>query len=105
MLLSHCGVATAGDAAQFVEIDGQRYSHILDPRTAQPLQRRISVSIIAPNGLIADALDTPINIMGIEAGKRFLEKEHPEVSAQLVWQEGEETKVEFIQSRVHPISM
>ncbi len=105
VLLSHCGVATAGDAAQFVEIDGQRYSHILDPRTAQPLQRRISVSIIAPNGLIADALDTPINIMGIEAGKRFLEKEHPEVSAQLVWQEGEETKVEFIQSRVHPISM
>ena len=45
-------------------IDGQRYSHILDPRTRRPLSTPRQVTVIAPTGLIADALDTAICVTG-----------------------------------------
>jgi hypothetical protein len=54
--LAHCGVATSGDAWQFVEIDGHRYSHILDPRTGIGIERRSSVTVLAADGMAADAL-------------------------------------------------
>ncbi len=62
--LKHAAVSTAGDAEQFTLIDGQRYSHIFDPRTRRPLTTARQVTVIAPSGLIADALDTAICITG-----------------------------------------
>ncbi len=62
--LKHAAVSTAGDAEQYTIIDGQRYSHILDPRTRRPLSTPRQVSVIAPTGLIADALDTAICVTG-----------------------------------------
>ncbi len=62
--VQHAAVSTAGDAEQFTVIDGQRYSHILDPRTRRPLTTSRQVTVIAPSGLIADALDTAICVTG-----------------------------------------
>lgn len=66
LLLADCGVATSGDSQQHVEINGTRYSHILDPRTGQPLTRRSSATIIARDGMTADALATAVSVLGTE---------------------------------------
>jgi FAD:protein FMN transferase len=61
-IVKHAALSTAGDAEQFTIIDGQRYSHILDPRTRRPLSTPRQVTVLAPTGLLADALDTAICI-------------------------------------------
>ena len=53
--LHDCGIATSGDAFRFVELDGVRYSHIVDPRTGLGLTTRISVTAIHPDPARADA--------------------------------------------------
>ena len=66
--VKNCGVATSGDAFQFVVLDGKRYSHIVDPRTGIAIERSSSVTVIAPNGMQADALASAISVMGPKAG-------------------------------------
>jgi thiamine biosynthesis lipoprotein len=73
LLLTHAAVSTAGDAHQHVEIDGKRYSHIIDPRTGQALVGRSSVTVVAPDGTTTDGLDTAINVMGPQAGLALVE--------------------------------
>ncbi|MCI0380436.1 MAG: FAD:protein FMN transferase [Gemmataceae bacterium] len=75
VLLRNAAVSTSGDTHQFVEIDGKRYSHVVDPKTGLGLVGRCSVSVIAPTGVRADALDTAACVMGPEKGMRMLEKE------------------------------
>lgn len=53
--LSHVGIATSGDLERFLEVDGVRYSHILDPRTGLGLTRRVAVTAISPQPWFADA--------------------------------------------------
>lgn len=55
-ILSCCGISTSGDAFQALEIDGKRYSHILNPKTGQALDRPISNTILAKTATQADAL-------------------------------------------------
>jgi thiamine biosynthesis lipoprotein len=71
LVLSNCGVSTSGDIEQFVEIDGKRYSHVIDPATGLGLTNRAMATVIAPDGLTSDALDTPICIMGAERGLKM----------------------------------
>ena len=66
--LSNCGIATSGDAWQFVEIDGRRYSHILDPRTGIGLTTRSSVTVIAADATAADGLASAVSVLGPEKG-------------------------------------
>jgi FAD:protein FMN transferase len=61
-------VATSGNYEKFVMIGGVRYSHTIDPRTGYPVRGIKSVTIICPNAEIADALATPVMVMGIQAG-------------------------------------
>ena len=68
LLLKNCGVATAGDLEQFVEIEGRRYSHIVDPTTGLGLTNRAMCTVVAPTGLAADAVDTAICVLGAERG-------------------------------------
>lgn len=70
--IAHAAVATSGDTQQFVEIDGRRYSHIVDPRTGLGLTHRIAVSVVAPSGLLADAYATAVSVLGPNDGRRFL---------------------------------
>jgi thiamine biosynthesis lipoprotein len=53
--LAHVGLATSGDLWQFVELDGVRYSHLIDPRTGMGITRRSSVTVVARNATLADA--------------------------------------------------
>lgn len=71
LVLKNCGVSTAGDVEQFVEIDGKRYSHIIDPATGLGLTNQAMATVIAPTGLLSDALDTPICVLGPERGFRM----------------------------------
>src|SRR5688572_17122339 len=68
LLLKNCGVATAGDLEQFVEIEGRRYSHIVDPKTGLGLTNRAMATVVAPNGFAADAVDTALCVLGPERG-------------------------------------
>jgi thiamine biosynthesis lipoprotein len=61
-------VATSGNYEKYVVIDGKRYSHTIDPKTGLPVHGIKSVTIICPNAEIADAMATPVMIMGIQVG-------------------------------------
>ncbi len=81
--LSNAAVSTSGDTEQFLEIDGKRYSHIIDPSTGQALTTRIGVTIVASHGITADSLATAICVMGPERGIEFVNR-HPGISALIV---------------------
>lgn len=66
--VTNMAVATSGNYEKFVMIKGEKYSHTIDPRTGLPVKGIKSVTIITPNAEIADAMATPVTIMGIEAG-------------------------------------
>jgi thiamine biosynthesis lipoprotein len=72
--LRNQAVSTSGDAYQFVEIDGRRYSHLVDPRTGLGSTRRISVTVVANRGIDADGLDSTIALLGLQRGKALLEQ-------------------------------
>lgn len=72
-LLSRMAVATSGDAFQYVEIDGRRYSHLVDPRTGFGLIMRSSVTVFAPCGMAADALASAVSVLGPERGLPLIE--------------------------------
>ena len=65
-LLKNCAVTTSGDLNQFVEIDGVRYSHLIDPRTGHPVPRRQSATAIATTAIDADAGATTLCVLGME---------------------------------------
>ncbi len=77
--LSNCGVATSGDVYQFVEIDGQRYSHIVDPKTGRGLTTPSTVTVVAPDGMTADSLASAVSVLGPEKGLQLIkETDHAE---------------------------
>jgi thiamine biosynthesis lipoprotein len=61
-------VATSGNYEKFVMIGGKKYSHTIDPKTGYPVTGIKSVTIISPNAEIADAMATPVMVMGISVG-------------------------------------
>ncbi len=71
--LSNVAVATSGDYERFQLVQGQRYHHILDPRTGYPAKGCMSVTIIAKDALAADALATAVFVMGPKDGLEFVE--------------------------------
>jgi FAD:protein FMN transferase len=73
VVVSNTGVSTSGDAEQWVEIGGVRYSHILDPRTGTPLAGRGSVTIIARDATTSDMLATAASVLGGRAGLQLVD--------------------------------
>lgn len=69
LYLSNCGITTSGATYRCLELDGKRYSHIIDPRTGMALTHRILVTVKAPNATIADAWATAISVSG-ESGRK-----------------------------------
>ena len=57
-------VATSGDYQHFVEVNGHRYHHLLDPRTGYPSSVSRSATVVAPNGALAEALSTALFVLG-----------------------------------------
>lgn len=70
--ITNTSVATSGNYEKFVIIGGKKYSHTIDPKTGYPISGIKSVTIIAENAEIADALATPVTVMGIEVGLDFI---------------------------------
>jgi thiamine biosynthesis lipoprotein len=69
--LTNASLATSGPTAQFVEIDGVLYSHVLDPRTGLGLTNSVSARVIAADGATADALATALTIVDAKGAKRL----------------------------------
>jgi len=66
--ISNKAVATSGNYEKYVMIGGKKYSHTIDPKTGLPITGIKSVTIISDNAEFADAMATPISVMGINAG-------------------------------------
>lgn len=91
LLLARCGVATSGDAERYVEVGGRRFSHIVDPRTGLGLETRSQVTVVAPDGMSADALATALSVLGAEKGIALAESLQG-TEAWMKWKEGERTR-------------
>ncbi len=71
-------VATSGNYERFVEINGERCAHIIDGRTARPVQGMAAVTVVAPDAATADALSTALFILSIDEGKKLIREHYPE---------------------------
>jgi FAD:protein FMN transferase len=80
--LAKAAVSTSGDQFQHVELDGVRYSHIVDPRTGIGLTNQLQVTVVARDSTTADALATAISVLGREKGLRLI-KQFP--GASVLW--------------------
>jgi thiamine biosynthesis lipoprotein len=70
--LTNAAVSTSGDDEQHLDLDGRRYSHIVDPATGEPLADSFPVTVIARRGIDADALATALSVLGPERAREFL---------------------------------
>ena len=85
--LEHNAVVTSGDYEKYTQINGLRYSHIIDPRTGVPARGIISCTIFASKAELADALATATFVMGIESGL-FLINQIPNTEAIVIDDQG-----------------
>lgn len=93
-------VSTSGDYERFVEVDGVRYHHIMDPSTGYPADSGVkSVTILTKDGLLSDALSTACFILGEEEGSRLAESYHAE--ALFVDSDGNITMTDGMKSYFH----
>ena len=74
--LSDAAVATSGDHIHYFELNGRRYSHLMDPRSGQPVNHDLAlVSVVAGNTGLADAWSTALMVLGPEAGLAVAERQ------------------------------
>jgi FAD:protein FMN transferase len=97
ILLSNGAVSTSGDREQFVEIGGQRYSHIVDPRTGIGLTETLQVSIVARHATDTDSFATAVSVLGVSQGMKLVESQ-PGLAA-LILQRGEGGKKVYASKR------
>ncbi|MBT4820113.1 MAG: FAD:protein FMN transferase, partial [Lentisphaerae bacterium] len=62
--ITNCAVATSGNYEQFVEVEGKRIHHIIDPRTGYPAEDVAGVTVITPRGIDSDVFSTAIFVEG-----------------------------------------
>jgi thiamine biosynthesis lipoprotein len=74
LVLKDGAVSTSGDAEQYAEIGGKRYSHIVDPHTGIGLVGRASATVVAPHGIMADSLTKAVIVPGPERGLATIDK-------------------------------
>ncbi len=73
VLLRDAAVSTSGDEHQFLELDGHRYSHVINPLSGWALEGRSSTTVIARDSTTADALATAFSVMPVAEGIRVAE--------------------------------
>lgn len=89
--LSNCGISTSGDLFQRVEIDGVRYSHILNPFTCVGMTNHALATVIAPRDTTADALATTMTIL--EPGEALKLAAKYKAAVRIIQMEGERPMV------------
>ncbi len=92
LFLNHAAVSTSGDAEQFVEIGGRRYSHIVDPHTGVGLTERLQVTVIGRRATDTDAYATATCVLGVRRGAALLDSQ-PELAGVFIWKQGSETRM------------
>lgn len=70
--ISNVAVATSGNYEKFALINGKKYAHTIDPKTGLPVSGIKSVTIICANAEIADAMATPVTVMGVSVGLNLI---------------------------------
>jgi thiamine biosynthesis lipoprotein len=70
--ITDMAIATSGNYEKFILINGLKYSHTINPKTGLPIRGIKSVTIISQNAEIADAMATPVMIMGIVPGLNMI---------------------------------
>lgn len=83
VLLAKAAITTSGDAYRFLEHKGQRYSHIMNPRSGLGLRHFVRVTVLAPDGYRADALTKVFSVAGLRKS-RLLIKRFPGVTVLIV---------------------
>lgn len=71
--LANTSMATSGDHFRYLEWEGTRYSHLIDPRTGLGVTHGFMVSVTGDSGALADALASACSILGPEASRRFMQ--------------------------------
>jgi len=77
------GISTSGKYEQYVASGGRTFGHIMDPRTGQPAEGLIAVTLVSKSAFTCDAWDTPLFVLGLD-GARRVALAHPEFEAILV---------------------
>jgi thiamine biosynthesis lipoprotein len=72
--ISNMAVATSGNYEKFAMIGGKKYSHTIDPKTGLPVGGIKSVTIMCSSAELADAMATPVMVMGIRAGLDLIDQ-------------------------------
>lgn len=86
LAVSDRAVCTSGDAEKHFELDGKRYSHILDPRTGRPVPWQGSVTVVAPTAATANAMALALYVLGPKDGLKLLDdKPSLEESVAALW--------------------
>lgn len=91
--IANRAVSTSGSAAQFVEIAGVRYSHVIDPRTGLGLTTQSTTTVVSRDGAVSDAMSTSLAILGPAAAGRLTRRfKHAEAliaeGGREVWRSG-----------------
>lgn len=72
--VSNLGLASSGDYRNYFEQDGQRFSHLIDPRTGRPVTHNTAAAtVLAENAMLADAWATAMHILGRDEGLALAE--------------------------------
>lgn len=89
--LKRFAVTTSGNYEKFVEFDGKRYAHIINPKTGMPSTGICSASVFGPSAEIANGFSTSIMVLGVDEGLKLLAK-FPDYSCVLITDKGEVIK-------------
>lgn len=84
-----CGIVTSGNYRKFYVKDGKKYSHTIDPRTGEPVNDSLlSATIVAKDGMTADAYATYCMVIGFEQAKQFI-SQRDDIEGYLIYSSGE----------------
>lgn len=96
--LKRFAVTTSGNYEKFVEFDGKRYAHIINPKTGMPSTGICSASVFGPSAEIANGFSTSIMVLGVDEGLKLLAK-FPDYSCVLITDKGEVIKSKNFRKR------
>jgi FAD:protein FMN transferase len=106
--LKNESVTTSGSYEKYVKLGGEKYSHIINPRTGYPVKGIESVSVIGPNAEMANGFSTAIMVLGVKKGLRLI-NQYPDYSCIIITDKGKilkskyfNTKVEIYDSELKP---
>ncbi len=90
--LKNGAISTSGDAFQFVEVDGKRYSHIVDPATGLGLTTPMSVTVVASTCTVADAFASALCVLGPEKSVQLQKEWKDDIEALFIYQADQQVK-------------